>query len=117
LGASPSPIPFRGATIFLQGNTLKQRLDATMIRNDLLNMLVCPEDQSSLSLASTELIARMNRAIARGQLQNRAGQKIEKLLSGGLLRADQSLLYPIMDEIPMMLVDEAIPMDQAALVS
>ncbi len=88
-----------------------------MIRNDILKMLVCPEDQSSLGLASKELIAQVNRAIALGQLHNRAGQKLEKVLSGGLLRADQSFLYPIVDEIPMLLVDEAIPMDQAALVS
>jgi uncharacterized protein YbaR (Trm112 family) len=86
--------------------------DATMIHSELLKILVCPETQSSLSLASSELIAALNDAIARGQLKNKAGQKIEKLMGGGLVRADQRLLYPIVDEIPMMLVDEAIPLDQ-----
>ena len=85
-----------------------------MVRVELLKMLVCPEDQSALSLAGSDLIARLNRAIDLGQLKNRAGQKLEKRLSGGLLRADQTLLYPIVDDIPMMLVDEAIPIDQAA---
>jgi uncharacterized protein YbaR (Trm112 family) len=78
-------------------------------------MLVCPEDQSALSPAGSDLIARLNRAVELGQLKNRAGQQIEKRLSGGLLRADETVLYPIVDDIPMMLVDEAIPMDQAAL--
>lgn len=86
-----------------------------MIGNELLKMLVCPENQSPLALASTEVIAQLNRAIALGQLRNRAGQKLEKLLSGGLVRADRTMLYPIVDEIPMMLVDEAIPLNQAGL--
>jgi uncharacterized protein len=83
-----------------------------MIRNELLKILVCPETQSSLSLASSELIATLNVAISRGQLKNKAGQKIDKPIGGGLVRADQTLLYPIVDEIPMMLVDEGIPLDQ-----
>jgi uncharacterized protein len=83
-----------------------------MIHSELLKILVCPETQASLSLASSELIAALNDAIARGQLKNQAGQKIEKLMGGGLVRSDQKLLYPIVDEIPMMLVDEAIPLDQ-----
>ena len=86
-----------------------------MIRTELLKMLVCPENRSSLSIASSDLIARLNRAIALGRLQNRAGEKLKTPLEGGLLRADQSLLYPIMDDIPMLLVDEAIYLDQAAL--
>ena len=86
-----------------------------MVRAELLKMLVCPEDQSSLSLAGGDLIARLNRAIDLGQLKNRAGQRVEKRFSGGLLRADRAVLYPIVDDIPMMLVDEAIPMDQASL--
>ena len=39
-------------------------------------------------------------------------QKVETSLSGGLVRDDGTLLYPIVDEIPVMLVDEAIPLDQ-----
>jgi uncharacterized protein len=83
-----------------------------MIRSELLKILVCPETQSPLSLASSELIAALNGALARGQLKNKAGQKIEKPMGGGLVRADQKLLYPIVDDIPMMLVDEAILLDQ-----
>ena len=88
---------------------------APMISSELLKMLVCPENQSSLDVAGKELIARLNRAIALGQLRNKAGQKLEKPLGGGLLRKDQNVLYPIMDDIPMMLVDEGIWLDQPAL--
>jgi uncharacterized protein YbaR (Trm112 family) len=86
-----------------------------MIRGELLKMLVCPENQSSLSIASSDLIAKLNRAIALGQLRNRAGETLKTPLEGGLLRADRSLLYPIMDDIPMLLMDEGIFLDQIAL--
>lgn len=86
-----------------------------MIRPELLKMLVCPETHGPLEVASSELVSRINRAIAAGRLSNKAGRKLERPLDGGLVRADQAVLYPIMDEIPMMLVDEAIPLDQAAI--
>jgi uncharacterized protein YbaR (Trm112 family) len=86
-----------------------------MIRPELLKMLVCPESKSELSLASNELIERVNRAIAAGQLANKAGRPVAGPLDGGLVRAEGDVLYPIVDDIPMMLVDEAIPLDQPSV--
>jgi uncharacterized protein YbaR (Trm112 family) len=86
-----------------------------MIRPELLKMLVCPENKSELAAASSELVGRINRAIAAGQLTNKAGNKVERPLDGGLVRADGAVLYPIVDGIPMMLVDEAIPLAQPAV--
>jgi uncharacterized protein YbaR (Trm112 family) len=86
-----------------------------MIPDDLLKLLVCPEDRSPVTVASTALIARINDAIGRRLLKNRADRILERPLAGGLLRGDQAVLYPIVDEIPMMLVDEGIPLHQPAL--
>lgn len=86
-----------------------------MIRTELLKMLVCPEDRSELSIASSELVARINAAIAAGTLVNKAGCKVERPLDGALVRADQTVVYPVVEEIPMLLVDEAIPLDQPAI--
>jgi uncharacterized protein YbaR (Trm112 family) len=88
-----------------------------MIRPELLKMLVCPETRTPLEVASNELVAKINRAVAAGQVINRAGRKVEKPLDGGLVRADQAVLYPIVDEIPMMLIDEGIPLAQPAIES
>ena len=85
------------------------------MRSELLKILVCPENRSSLQPAASDLLARVNRAITAGQLKNKAGQKLDKPLAGGLVREDQLVLYPIVDDIPMMLVDEGIPLDQSAL--
>jgi uncharacterized protein YbaR (Trm112 family) len=73
-------------------------------------LLVCPLDRTPLTPAGEQLLARVNRAIAAGRVKNRAGRPVERPIDGGLLRADQTLLYPVLDGIPLLLADEAIPL-------
>lgn len=82
------------------------------IDRELLDLLCCPETKAPLQLADEELVAKLNEAIAAGRLTNRLGEPVQKPLSGGLLPEGGSLLYPIVDDLPVMLIDEAIPLDQ-----
>jgi len=82
-----------------------------VISKELLDILVCPEDHTRLCLADERLIAHLNQAIEEGTLTNRGGEKIGSPLDGGLVREDGRVLYPIVDEIPVMLLDEAIELD------
>lgn len=75
----------------------------------LLELLVCPETYQPLEPAPAELLARLNAAIARGDVANRGGERLDAPLDGGLLRQDHKLLYVVSDGIPIMLPDEAIP--------
>jgi uncharacterized protein YbaR (Trm112 family) len=43
-------------------------------------------------------------------LRNRAGKPVNGKFDGGLLRQDGKVLYPIRNRIPIMLVEEAIPL-------
>jgi uncharacterized protein YbaR (Trm112 family) len=79
-----------------------------MIDPQLLEILVCPEDRSPVALADGALIARINEAIAAGRLNNRGGSPVTEPIDGGLVRQDGRWLYPIRDEIPVMLMEEAI---------
>ena len=81
-----------------------------MIDKELLAILACPETKEPVALAEEELIAELNSRIARGEVKNRAGKTVESKLDGGLVRADGAYLYPIQDEIPILLLDEAIPL-------
>ena len=81
-----------------------------MINADLLKIMCCPETHQPISLAEPILIEKLNRQIAAGQLQNRAGQPVKGKIDGGLVREDKKFLYPIRANIPVMLIDEAIPL-------
>ena len=83
-----------------------------MISKQLLEILRCPEDRTPLSLADDAMVALCNRLIEQRQLKNKAGLQVEHLLDGGLIRSDGAVLYPIIDEIPVLLVDEGIPIEQ-----
>ncbi len=84
-----------------------------MIDKDLLKILVCPENRTPLRLADEALVDRLNRAVAAGTLKNRVGQPVQSPLEGGLVREDGALFYPIINGIPVLLIDEAIPLDPA----
>ena len=83
-----------------------------MISKDLIDILVCPESHQPLRLADDDLIRRINDAVDAAELRNSGGSKVEQPLDCGLVREDNKLVYPIVDEIPVLLTDEAIPLDQ-----
>ncbi|HNV24622.1 MAG TPA: Trm112 family protein [Nitrospira sp.] len=81
---------------------------------DLLAILCCPETKQAVVLADDLLIQKVNGAIERGQLKNKAQKPVTEKLDGGLVRADNKILYPVREDIPVMLIDEGIPLDQIA---
>ena len=62
-------------------------------------------------LTDEPLLAKVNQAIAEGRVKNKGGRTVSEPLTGGLVREDGSLLYPMVDGIPVMFVDEAIALD------
>jgi uncharacterized protein YbaR (Trm112 family) len=82
------------------------------LKSDILSILRCPENRTPLSPASDETLRRVNEAIRDGRLVNCAGQILENPLDGGLVREDGTLLYPIIDGIPVLLRDDAILLEQ-----
>lgn len=79
-----------------------------MIDADLLNILCCPETHQNVAPASAALVEKLNQQIGAGGLKNHAGKSVLEKMDGGLLRADGKILYPIRQNIPVMLIDEAI---------
>lgn len=81
-----------------------------MITHELLALLRCPQTRQTLSMASTEQLARVEGARATGRLRDYAGRAVEETVVAGLVRADGALLYPIRDGIPVLLLDDALPL-------
>lgn len=79
-----------------------------MVDPSLLELLACPETHQGLREAPRELLDRLNARIERGELKNRGGTQLRAPLSEALVREDGRVLYPVVDGIPMLLVDEAV---------
>ena len=85
-----------------------------MVDAQLLEILCCPETKQDLVLASSDMIVGLNRRVESGHLKNRAGETVKEKMEAGLIRADKKFLYPIREDIPIMLIDEAIPVEDLA---
>ncbi len=79
-----------------------------MLDPELLEILVCPETREPLDLVEPEHLARINKAIAEGRIRTQAGQTVRASVEAGLLRRDGKVLYPVQNDIPIMLIDEAL---------
>ena len=80
-----------------------------MIDPELLKIMCCPETHQSISLADPSIVAKLNEQITTGQVRNRGGKVIQEKIEGGLVREDNKYVYPIRHDIPIMLIDEALP--------
>lgn len=84
--------------------------NGSMIQKRLLDILVCPETRARLRLADDALLQKINTAIQQGDVKNRSGEPVQNPIDAALVREDNRLAYPVVDDIPIMLVDEAIPL-------
>lgn len=84
------------------------------IDKDLLAILCCPETKQGVELADAGIIQRLNEAAKLGTLKNRGKKAVTERLDGGLIRADKKILYPIREDIPVMLIEEGIPLEELA---
>jgi len=79
-----------------------------MVDKELLELIVCPETHQTLREASREQLDSLNARLARGELKSRGGTLLQVPLVEALVRADGKVLYPVLDGIPMLLVEEAV---------
>ncbi len=80
-----------------------------MLHPELLDILVCPETRTPVRMADDDLLMSLNRAVEAGRVHNRRGDVLTDPVEAGLVREDGTVLYPIRDGIPIMLIDEAVP--------
>jgi len=81
-----------------------------MVDRELLQLLACPDSRQALHEASRELLDRVNARIAQGLQKTVAGELVHEPLTEALVRADQRVLYPVREGIPLLLIDEGLPL-------
>lgn len=74
----------------------------------ILELLVCPENRTPLSVATSDVLEKLNANIAKGDLKTRGGQPISEPLVSALIREDNTCVYRVDDGIPNMLIDDRI---------
>ena len=78
----------------------------------LLSILCCPATKQSLRLADEAVVLRINQFVSRGILVNVGQKLVSDKIEGGLIRSDGQIVYPIRENIPVMLIEEGIALDQ-----
>ncbi len=75
---------------------------------NLLNIICCPVTREKLSTDTPKQLALLNAEIANNTLTKLDGSIAEKPQSKALINATKTLLYPIEEDIPILLDNEAI---------
>ena len=85
-----------------------------MALNDfLLEILVCPSTKQGLVPASPDLVLRVNENIEGGELRDVGGEVVAEKVGALLVREDGGIAYPVRDDIPEMLVERGISVDDS----
>ena len=83
-----------------------------MVSDELLKIMRCLETGSPLRRADADLCQQINEAIDAGRIRNRSGRSVDRRVDEGLVNEERTLLYPVYNEVPQLLRDEAIELGQ-----
>ena len=84
-----------------------------MISDDLIQILVCPDTRQPVTRAPAEMVDALNEQIRQGTLRDKGGEPVGQPIEAGLLRQDGQVLYAVIDDIPRMLIERGIPIEQS----
>ena len=79
---------------------------------ELLALLACPESRQALAEAGSDVLESLNGAIQKGGFKNVGGTAVDQSLEAGLVRQDGTIVYPVRDGIPVLLIEEGLAVPQ-----
>jgi uncharacterized protein YbaR (Trm112 family) len=74
----------------------------------LLEILCCPVSKTPLTRLATNRLKTLNKAISAGSIQYVRGELVEQPLREALITEDSKVIYPVIDEIPILLEERGI---------
>ncbi len=84
------------------------------IDRKLAELLRCPATGQAVKPVPASRLKAINADIEAGTLRHMDGRAVEHALQAALITADGSRIYPVRDDIPVMLEDECIAGEASA---
>jgi uncharacterized protein YbaR (Trm112 family) len=78
----------------------------------LLDIICCPVTRSSLELLPEQELLTLNELIGAKRIKNREDAVVDGALAEALVTRSGKLIYPVRDGIPVLLEDQAMPLQQ-----
>ena len=78
------------------------------IDGKLLEILCCPVSKTPLIRLPASKLDKLNRAISVGEVLYVHGEAVEDELREALITEDSKVIYPVMDNIPILLEEQGI---------
>ena len=74
----------------------------------LLELIRCPITLEKLDVAPPDLLERLRSELKSGKLTNRIGVSLADDFQAGLVNSSGTWFYPVTEDIPVLVPDEAI---------
>ena len=74
----------------------------------LLEILCCPVSKVALNRLDHSRLEKLNRAITNGEVQTVKGEDVSTALKEALITEDGRVIYPVVDDIPLLLEEKGI---------
>jgi uncharacterized protein YbaR (Trm112 family) len=78
------------------------------IDGKLLEILCCPVSKTALVRLPADKLKKLNAAIVAGTVQHVHGEPVSGELREGLITEDGRVIYPVVDDIPILLEEKGI---------
>ena len=78
------------------------------VNGKLLEILCCPVSKTPLTVLGRQKLDKLNDAIKSGEALFVDGEKVTDPLQEALITEDGKVIYPVQDDIPVLLVEKGI---------
>jgi len=82
------------------------------MKKELLSIICCPISKQSLSFVTRDTLDELNKAINKGLIKNNEGDALNENITDALITDNGMIIYPIKDDIPVLLENKSIHLDQ-----
>ena len=72
------------------------------VKQELIEMLCCPEERRPLRLMAPDDLRALNRAIATGHASDAGGARVVEAIESGLATVDGASFYPVQEGVPVL---------------